>query len=139
MLTKVMVQVIINAAPPATEMTIIIGISSLSVFLVVYNRPQDWSEVHDLFTTVGSVLLSMKVDTVDIGKCDVALDACVGKNVAVGMDAVELVVESVVFLVDVVAALVVVLTVDLVVVFIVDFVVVLIVVFLDFFIPKKRL
>lgn len=61
MLTKVMVQVIINAAPPATEMTIIIGISSLSVFLVVYNRPQDWSEVHDLFTTVGSVLLSMKV------------------------------------------------------------------------------
>lgn len=81
----------------------------------------------------------MKVDTVDIGKCDVALDACVGKNVAVGMDAVELVVESVVFLVDVVAALVVVLTVDLVVVFIVDFVVVLIFVFLVFFIPKKRL
>lgn len=54
------------------------------------------------------------------------------------MDAIELVVESVVFLVDVVAALVVVLTVDLVVVFIVDFVVVLIVVFLDFFIPKKQ-
>lgn len=51
------------------------------------------------------------------------------------MDAIELVVESVVFLVDVVAALVVVLTVDLVVVFIVDFGVVLIVVFLDFFIP----
>lgn len=119
MLTKVMVHVIVNAAPPAAEMIIIIDISSLSLLLVVDNRPQDWSEVHDLFTAIGAVLLSINVDAVVIGKCDVALYAIVvGKDVTVGVDAVELVVGNIVFIIVFIVVFVVVFIVVFVVVFV---------------------
>lgn len=119
MLTKVMVHVIVNAAPPAAEMIIIIDISSLSLLLVVDNRPHGWSEVHDLYTTVGSVLLSINVDVVVIGKCDVALYAIVvGKDMTVGVDAVELVIGNIFFIIVFIVVFVVVFIVVFVVVFI---------------------
>lgn len=86
---KVMAQVIVNAAPPATEIIMMIDISSSSLLPVADDRPQNWSEPHDLYTTEGSVLLLINVDTVVIGKCDVALNAVdVGKDMMVGVDTV---------------------------------------------------